>query len=149
MSDLNAQLRWMRYPLWLWAAVSAAVWLWLPARFIQIITPWACGMLLLAAATCLALLWYEIQTHAIAEHLKQELRRVAIAITVTGVAGIACWLVLPVQLIDAPTLALCATAWALCSAGFVLSLLVAHLVLAFMLHIESRREERGGPPSNE
>ena len=130
----------MRYPLWIWGSGSLGAWLLLPSEIIQIITPWVCGFLLLAAAACLGLMWYEIQSHSFAEHLKKELRRVAVAITITGIAGIACWIVLPVQLSGNPSPELCATAWALCSAGFVLSLLVAHLILAFILHIEGRRE---------
>lgn len=148
MSHLQDELRWMRYPLWVWGLFSASVWLFLPEALIQKVTPWACGVTLFAAAGFLALLWYEIQTHDFAEYLKAELRRVAIAITVTGLAGIACWVLLPVQLSDEPSLALCGTAWALCSAGFVLSLLVTQLVLAFLLHIERRREENRTQPVN-
>ena len=127
------RLHLLRYPMWIWAGLSLLAWVLLPAATLKQITPWVCGALLLAAAGNLGLMCHGIRKYARARGaLRKRYQNVIAAAVTTAVAGIACWIVLPTRLGSDPDLGICATVWLLCSAGFVLSLLVARLVLSFI-----------------
>lgn len=131
-----SEIQWMKYPLVLWGAGSGGAWLGLAPETIQTITPWVCGLMLLCAAGALYEVVKEVHSHPRAPVLKSELFKVKIAVGVTALGGLGVVLLWTPWLGNTPSLQHSATAWALCSAGFVLSWLVSRLVLGLIAESE-------------
>lgn len=134
------EITWLRYPLWIWLAFSALCWLTLDQSTQILITPYVCAALLLGIALLLNWGRIAISTHPLASGVKRELRDLLVAVCATAAIGLAFPWLFGHMTGDSPTIVGSAIAWALCSAGFALSLLVTKLLMSFVRHI-------GEPPT--
>ena len=126
---------WLRYPLWIWMAFSVLCWFGLSKPTQMLITPYVCSTLLLGTALMLCWARMAISTHPKAEGVRRELRDMLLAICTTAVIGLLFPWLFRRMAGDPPSEVACMLAWVLCSAGFVLSLMVSKLLISIVRHI--------------
>lgn len=101
----------------------------------MLITPYVCAALLMGTALLLNWARMAISTHPNADGVKRELRDMLLAVCSTAVIGLTFPLLFARMAGESPTEVACMMAWVLCSAGFVLSLMVSKLLMSFVRHI--------------
>lgn len=133
----------LRYPLPLWALVSIVVWVFLPGEMILAIAPWVCGALLVVSGAVLGCVCKAIYARPEATSIQSMVRLQGGACVATSLVGLGIWISYAGGLVAPPNIEIAKTAWLLCSAGFVLSVTVARLMLSFiaLLPIPAARTE--------
>ncbi|MFT5063566.1 MAG: hypothetical protein ACI91G_000936 [Gammaproteobacteria bacterium] len=122
----------LRYPLPIWAVVSIVAWLALPDTGLIAIAPWICGALLVVSGAVLGLVCRAIYPRPEAYSIQPMVRLQGTACLVTSLIGVGIWLGFAGGLLAPPNIQMVKIAWLLCSAGFVLSITVARLMLSFI-----------------
>lgn len=127
----------LRYPLPIWALVSIVAWLVLPQGGLIAIAPWVCGSLLVVSGAVLGCVCKAIYARPEATSIMPMVRLQGIACLATSLVGVCIWVAFATGIEAPPTIETVKTAWLLCSAGFVLSVTVARLMLSFVALLPS------------
>lgn len=139
----------LRYPLPLWALISVIAWFAFPNAAIIAIAPWVCGALLVVSGLVLGCVCRAIYNRPEADSIQNMVRLQGGACVATALVGIGIWLGYAGGYFATPSLDVVKTAWLLCSAGFVLSVTVARLMLSFIALLPKAAKSSSAAVENE
>lgn len=122
----------LKYPLPIWALASIAAWVAIPENGLITMAPWVCGALLVVSGAVLGCVCKAIHARPEARSIQSMVRLQGVACLATSLVGVGIWTGFASGLLAPPSMDIVKTAWLLCSAGFVLSVTVARLMLSFI-----------------